>query len=235
MSVSEIVPDYMSALVGYRAWDVTPEGDLLSLNSNTSEPWPAKTRKGAMCTQLREETWGPSQLVSSSVAYMTTSGYGDSSIIQSAVLNFAAWWNHKAVQKANANHHAPEAGCSCGVYAAKAENQHFHSFLGNHPVWGEVYLWGKIQDYTEGYRAEFAYPKALSTTRADLAETIAAKYGVPVKVVVKTAAMEKIAALPLQSSSSTRIDYSSTRIDYSQISSTNAASPWQALCALWNR
>lgn len=189
----DVVPDYMTALVGYRSWGVTPEGDLLSLNQNTSEPWPAKTKKGAICTQILDEAWGASQLSGGWSTYATTSMIMSStayvpSIIQPAVLNFAQWWSRKMVQKAHANHHAPEAGCSCGVYAAKAKSNHFRSYREGQPVWGEVYLWGKIQEYTEGYRAEFAYPKELSTSRSDLAEKIAGKYGVPCKVVGKKAA-----------------------------------------------
>lgn len=180
----------MSALVGYRAWSVNGEGDLLSLNQNTSEPWPAKGKKQALCMHVREQAWGPSQLLHSGIAFATTSAIMSStayvpSMVQPALVTFAAWWNRQMVAKAVAHHHPPEATCHCGIYAAKGKDRHFRQYREGQAVWGEVYLWGKIQEYSEGYRAEFAYPKQLSTSRPDLAKTIANKYGVPCTVVGK--------------------------------------------------
>lgn len=187
----------MTAFVGYRAWSVTADGDLLSLNQNTSEVWPNKVKKLALCMKCREEGWGASQLLAGPMAYLTSSAYTPQ-VFQPVMQTFAGWWNRKMVEKANAEHHAPEAGCSCGIYAAKSDqSEHYHSYRAGQPVWGEVYLWGKVQDYTEGYRAEYAYPKTLSTSRAELADKIAARYGVPCAYVDEPPVPSQLDALPI--------------------------------------
>jgi hypothetical protein len=51
--------------------------------------------------------------------------------------------------------------CTCGVYAARTMehlNQCGYQKFGVH---GEVYLWGKVVEHERGWRAQFAYPKAL--------------------------------------------------------------------------
>lgn len=70
--------------------------------------------------------------------------------------------------------------CDCGIYAYKqrtdveqGENQ---PSAVTH-VWGEVWLWGRVVEHTNGYRAQFAYPKALVNT-GGIARQIAAAYGV---------------------------------------------------------
>jgi preprotein translocase subunit YajC len=51
--------------------------------------------------------------------------------------------------------------CTCGVYAARTMehlNQCGYQKFGVH---GEVYLWGRAVEHERGWRAQFAYPKAL--------------------------------------------------------------------------
>jgi len=49
-----------------------------------------------------------------------------------------------------------------GYYAFKLEDQALESgYHENGGVLGEVLLWGHVAEYTDGYRAQFAYPKQL--------------------------------------------------------------------------
>jgi hypothetical protein len=54
-------------------------------------------------------------------------------------------------------HTSPQEDCTCGIYAVKLREDLFDGFS----IYGEVYLWGKVIEYTHGYRAEYAYPKSL--------------------------------------------------------------------------
>lgn len=82
---------------------------------------------------------------------------------------------------------APARGCTCGLWAAKStDNLAYKASLDEHPAapgfaWGECHLWGRVIEHDEGYRAEFAYPKALQATSD--AEALATRYGVPVTAV----------------------------------------------------
>jgi hypothetical protein len=66
-------------------------------------------------------------------------------------------------------HTSPDSGCSCGIYAlAESEPWPYYSFEGpTYPVWGEVLLWGVVVQGSQGYRAQFAYPKALNLAHKD--------------------------------------------------------------------
>lgn len=58
-----------------------------------------------------------------------------------------------------AQHLAPSAGCSCGLYALKPEPEALRFLeleLGPGVVVGSVRLWGKVIEGAHGYRAEFA-------------------------------------------------------------------------------
>lgn len=54
----------------------------------------------------------------------------------------------------------PVESCTCGIYAAK-EVWLAMQYHGNNCVIGQVYLWGKIIEGRDGWRAEYAYPKRL--------------------------------------------------------------------------
>jgi hypothetical protein len=59
-------------------------------------------------------------------------------------------------------HAAPNAECTCGVYAhktRKAAIRHARTIGG--AVVGEVELWGKVVEHEHGYRAQYARPCAL--------------------------------------------------------------------------
>jgi preprotein translocase subunit YajC len=55
----------------------------------------------------------------------------------------------------------PYFSCTCGVYAAKTIEHLRQCGYRKFGVHGEVYLWGKIVEHERGWRAQFAYPKAL--------------------------------------------------------------------------
>lgn len=81
---------------------------------------------------------------------------------------------------------APVWNCTCGIYGRSKEEPR----EGAYPVWGEVFLWGKVIRHSAGYRAQFAYPKRLyvdaptaSLLYPDLlAAQLSEAYGVPCEV-----------------------------------------------------
>jgi preprotein translocase subunit YajC len=92
-------------------------------------------------------------------------------------LNGERWVSHhplSAICRANAigyiaglskaKHNPAESpcfNCTCGVYAAKTI-EHLHQCgYKRFGVHGEVYLWGTVVEHERGWRAQFAYPKAL--------------------------------------------------------------------------
>jgi len=56
-------------------------------------------------------------------------------------------------------HDAPQANCTCGVYAVKTLDHFRSAGYERFGIHGEVYLWGKVVEHELGYRAQFAYPK----------------------------------------------------------------------------
>lgn len=58
-------------------------------------------------------------------------------------------------------HDAPQANCTCGVYAAK-NLAHLRTFgYTQYGIHGEVKLWGKVIEHDLGWHAQFGYPKKL--------------------------------------------------------------------------
>jgi hypothetical protein len=55
----------------------------------------------------------------------------------------------------------PYFSCTCGVYAAKSIEHLRQCGYKKFGVHGEVYLWGTVIEHERGWRAQFAYPKAL--------------------------------------------------------------------------
>lgn len=75
---------------------------------------------------------------------------------------------------------APAESCSCGIYALKSRAAAVA--YGQHTsVLGEVYLWGKVIEGEDGYRAQYAYPKSLTIRHRDHdGDGELGEYGVPV-------------------------------------------------------
>lgn len=80
------------------------------------------------------------------------------------------------------SHPAPDPDCLCGIYAYKEAVPLDPS--GQPYAAGEVYLWGRIIEHSDGYRAEFAYPKRLvvvdgGPNASRIADALSLAYGVP--------------------------------------------------------
>ncbi len=78
-----------------------------------------------------------------------------------------------------------EEKCNAGIYALKSlcGGPNSDECLADwswdaHTLAGKVWLWGRMVECDEGYRAEFAYPSAIFDTRP-VAATVAKLYGVP--------------------------------------------------------
>lgn len=70
----------------------------------------------------------------------------------------------------NGKQHVPPAdACTCGIYAlSEQEGFPYYAYDGPaYAVYGQVYLWGEIIRGTKGYRAQYAYPKALHLAHKD--------------------------------------------------------------------
>lgn len=78
---------------------------------------------------------------------------------------------------------SPGNNCGCGIYAVKSLALLKKSGYFGHEAFGQVSLWGKVMEASEGFRAEFAYPKVIYVTYLNLrmVEPLSV-YGVPVKV-----------------------------------------------------
>lgn len=82
--------------------------------------------------------------------------------------------------------HCPDHGTpGCGIYARTEPDPHEEGL-----VWGTVKLWGKMIRHSHGWRARYAYPKALHVRAArmnteyaaQLAQRLSVGYGVPCDV-----------------------------------------------------
>ena len=71
------------------------------------------------------------------------------------------------------SHEAPEANCTCGIYAAKNRNDLQKTGYDAYGIHGEVYLWGVVVEHETGWRAQYALPKRLFLPTASLPFTLA--------------------------------------------------------------
>src|SRR5690348_794831 len=67
----------------------------------------------------------------------------------------------------------PALKCSCGVYAARSVGFLRRMEYARYGIKGEVYLWGKVVEHENGWRAQFAYPKSLLLSADRLPATLA--------------------------------------------------------------
>lgn len=86
--------------------------------------------------------------------------------------------------------HVPGEDCTCGFYAAKTLD-HLRSMgyvscpsIGSVTVVGQLAMWGKVIEGTQGWRGEFAYPVKLYVPFEAwrLGRPLTKAYGVPVRV-----------------------------------------------------
>ena len=106
------VPDYISPVVAYRAWQL----DATGLKSLCGELWhPGRSLAAACKASVRG--------------------------------------------KAHDVHDAPQMNCTCGIYAAKSQEDLRTSGYAGFGIHGEVYLWGTVVEHELGWRAQYACPK----------------------------------------------------------------------------
>jgi preprotein translocase subunit YajC len=67
----------------------------------------------------------------------------------------------------------PALKCSCGVYATSSFSFLRRMEYERYGIKGEVYLWGKVVEHENGWRAQFAYPKSLLLSADRLPATLA--------------------------------------------------------------
>jgi hypothetical protein len=100
-------------------------------------------------------------------------------------------------------HHAPEDSCSCGIYAVPTPHEAQVYLVGRnspeavHRVLGQVALWGRVVEYTLGWRGELAYPtRLLIPACSDASEMATAleRYRVPVEVVPASRSADVVTA-----------------------------------------
>ena len=70
-------------------------------------------------------------------------------------------------------HDAPQAKCTCGVYAAKSLEHLRRNGYDRCGIYGEVCLWGTVVEHERGWRAQLAYPKNLFLSPDALLSTLA--------------------------------------------------------------
>jgi hypothetical protein len=71
------------------------------------------------------------------------------------------------------SHEAPQAKCTCGVYAAKSLEHLRKNGYDRCGIYGEVCLWGTVVEHERGWRAQLAYPKNLFLSPDALPFTLA--------------------------------------------------------------
>jgi hypothetical protein len=136
--MTDRAPDLIGPLVGWRAWCVreTERGWRL-FSIHYGEAWPAGRQLEAACYRSR---------------YVSN-----------------------ANENTHARHFVPAKDCLCGVYAAKVMAQARQYFNASHSTCemvppsldyihraiGQVSLWGRVVECSQGYRASIAYPARL--------------------------------------------------------------------------
>jgi hypothetical protein len=81
----------------------------------------------------------------------------------------------------SAEHEAPAAGCTCGIYAAREPSTVWTYLRGRDEagtvarVLGRVLLWGRLVEHEHGWRAQFAYPLEVCTGDRDLRRRLTAR------------------------------------------------------------
>jgi hypothetical protein len=107
-------------------------------------------------------------------------------------MNRTAWTPFERIEaQCRSRHEPPGPGCTCGIYAAATRQQlgvlaypSYDIDAGRIVVAGEVSLWGGVIPGEQGWRAQFAYPRALLVPYEcwQLAVALRERYGVPVRL-----------------------------------------------------
>lgn len=91
-------------------------------------------------------------------------------------MRFTAACNRVYRKRKNEAHAAPEADCTCGIYAVRDAKQARKT---GGSIFAKVALWGRIIVCSGGYRAQYAYPQTLylTGTNDEVVRAIAPLYG----------------------------------------------------------
>ena len=135
-----IIPDGIEPVVAFRSWYLGDAGTLLSMNHTA---WPVRQTMEAKCERQGKAISG----------FTMMSGRSGTTML----IDFSEVDNLND----DGEQHTPGESCSCGIYAAKRIDLAMSYFSGPQCVIGEVYMWGKIIEGTEGWRSQYAYPKTL--------------------------------------------------------------------------
>lgn len=84
----------------------------------------------------------------------------------------------------NYDHKAPQLNCQCGMWSFNSLETLLpaaDAYDSENIILGSVYLWGKVIECENGFRAEFAYPKELWCMKPEH-EELGLIYNVPVRV-----------------------------------------------------
>lgn len=149
-----VIPDLTTCLVGWRGWRVTAAGDGYRLQALG-----------------RNEIWSPKKPIAAECRedYMTMS-------------IFSSWGEPDNTKP----HDCPSKDCHCGVWAFRSLDEFkkmaesYHSTV----VVGQVYLWGRVLECENGYRAQYAYPKELWLFNEEH-ESLGWIYNVPIRTLSK--------------------------------------------------
>lgn len=102
--------------------------------------------------------------------------------------------DYRQVKVAEPCQNGPQVGCTCGFYAFNSVEAFFKDgTYVTKGVFAQVAMWGTVQVYRRGYRAQFAYPMGM-WAYGELAESVRLRlqleYRVPVRLFEDDFAME---------------------------------------------
>jgi hypothetical protein len=107
-----------------------------------------------------------------------------------SIVQQTAWNPHERIEAdCHKDHDVPDPQCSCGLYAARTldhlSEMSYHLYSDDDfVIVGEVAMWGGVIEGTQGWRAQFAYPRRLLIPFEAwrLAAGLRDIYGVPVEL-----------------------------------------------------
>lgn len=164
-------PDSFEPLLGYRAWLMTEQSGLKSTAHDTV--WEEGKPTEAICQQFRD---------GHHVSFDLFQLRQELDSVPEAQRPAVQARIDQAIMRAK---RSPERNCMCGLYAV-SDPKNLKDRISEVPglVYGRVKAWGKIAEYTEGFRAEKAEIDCLYLPKGFLkrrkVRRIAEAYGVPV-------------------------------------------------------
>jgi hypothetical protein len=110
----------------------------------------------------------------------------ENGLLQAIVHDEAIWQPGvptQAVCYKGKRHPVPFMNCTCGFYATKTLTALQENGYHLDGAFGTVSYWGKMIDFTDGFRAQFAYPREIWVPYSKLHWVQALSiYGVPVRL-----------------------------------------------------